>query len=154
VAPSTSVKVRVVTQPQDVPFPTRTRVVWHKRRWRCQAPGCRQGSFTEVIPQLPPRARVTARLKTVAGQAVVVGGRTIAQAERDHDLSWVVVAAAFSAQATALPPPESEPVTMLGIDETSPAEAQLCRRLTDPDLDRLAGQGCVQATSFPTRWRC
>jgi transposase len=57
-------------------------------------------------------------LKTVAGQAVVVGGRTIAQAERDHDLSWVVVAAAFSAQATALPPPESEPVTMLGIDET------------------------------------
>jgi len=95
-----------VTRPRDVPFPARTRLVWHKRRWRCLAPGCGRGSFTEVIPQLPARARVTARLKTAAGQAVVVGGRIIAQAGRDHDLSWPVVAAAFTAQA---PPPCCRP---------------------------------------------
>jgi transposase len=117
-APSTSVKERVVTRPRDVPFPSETRLVWHKRRWRCREPVCGRGSFTESVPQLPPRARITARLKAAAGRAVAVDGVTVAQAGRDHGLSWPTVAAAFTTQATALLPPEPELVTVLGVDET------------------------------------
>jgi transposase len=114
--------------------------VWHKRRRRCQARGCGRGSFTEVIPQLPARARVTARLKTAAGQAVAVGGRTIAQAGRDYDLSWPVVAAAFTAQATALlaPEPEPEPVTVLGIDETRRGRPRFTRNAETDKLEQTA----------------
>jgi transposase len=141
-APSSSVKQRVTTRPRDVAWPTPTRLVWHKRRWRCQAPGCGRGSFTEVISQLPTRARVTARLKTAAGQAVAVGGRTIAQAGRDYDLSWPVVAAAFTTQATALlapePAPEPEPVTVLGIDETRRGRPRFTRNAETGKLEQTA----------------
>jgi transposase len=44
-------------------------------------------------------------------------GRTIMRAARDHDLSWPVVANAFSTHANAVLPAEPEPVTVLGIDE-------------------------------------
>jgi transposase len=147
-AVSTSVKQRVMTRPRDVAWPTPTRLVWHKRRWRCQAPGCGRGSFTDSIPQLPPRARVTARLKTAAGQAVAVGGRTIEQAGRDHGLSWQVVAAAFTALATALlepqpepgPGPEREPgpVTVLGIDETRRGRPRFTRNAETGKTEQTA----------------
>ena len=115
---STSPRGWAVTRPRDVAGPVRSRLVWHKRRWRCRTPSCGRGSFTESAPQLPPRARVTTRLKTAAGQAVAVGGRTITQAGRDHGLSWPTVSAAFEREATLLLPDEPEPVTELGIDET------------------------------------
>lgn len=108
----------VVTRPRDLAGPAQSRLVWRKRRWRCRTPSCGRGSFTESAPQLPPRARVTARLKTAAGRAVAVGGRTIAQAGRDHGLSWPTVSAAFAREATALLPARPEPVYALGIDET------------------------------------
>ena len=108
----------VVTRPRDVVWPTRSRLVWRKRRWRCRTPRCGRGSFTEAAPALPPRARVTARLATAAGRAVAVGGRTVAQAARDHRLSWPTVSAAFAREANLLLPDQPEPVTTLGIDET------------------------------------
>ena len=40
------------------------------------------------------------------------------QSARDHDLSWPVVAAAFTAHASVVLPGEPEPVQVLGIDET------------------------------------
>jgi transposase len=115
---STSPRGWVVTRPRDVAWPARSRLVWRKRRWRCRVAGCGRGSFTESAPQLPPRARVTARLRTAAGRAVAVDGRTIAQAGRDHGLSWPTVAAAFAREAGGLLPAAPEPVTALGIDET------------------------------------
>lgn len=116
--PSSAPRGWAVTRPRDVTGPARSRLVWRKRRWRCRTPSCGRGSFTESAPQLPPRARVTARLKTAAGQAVAIGGRTITQAGRDHGLSWPTVSAAFEREATMLLPEEPEPVTALGIDET------------------------------------
>jgi transposase len=116
--PATSVRGWVTTRPRDVPLPVPARLVWRKRRWRCRSVECARSSFTESIPQLPPGARVTARLQAAAGRAVAVGGATVAQAARDHGLSWPVVAAAFVEYATARLPAQPEPVKTLGIDET------------------------------------
>ena len=46
------------------------RLVWHKRRWRCREPACPRGSFTESLPAVPARARVTTRLRRECGAGV------------------------------------------------------------------------------------
>jgi transposase len=66
---------------------------------------------------VPPRKRLTARLRASAGAAVADRGRTIVQAARDHEVSWPVVAAAFTAHAQRVLPAEPDPVDVLGIDE-------------------------------------
>jgi transposase len=112
-------KCYVVTSPRDLPaggLPVR--LVWHKRRWYCRSAGCRRASFTEAVPQVPPRARITSRLRVAAGVAVRDGGCTIAQSARDHGLSWPTVAAAFTAVARLVLPDEPPETALLGIDET------------------------------------
>lgn len=116
--PATAVKGWVLTQPRDLPFPVATRLLWRKRRWRCQHPACPRSSFTESAPQIPSRQRVTGRLRAAAGHAVTLAGRTVAQAAADTGLSWPVVNAAFLDHATATLPDEPHPVAALGIDET------------------------------------
>ena len=115
---SSSVKGWVRTQPRDVRFPVAARLVWRKRRWRCQESGCPRVSFTESVPQIPPRRRVTGRLRAEAGRAVALGGRTVVQAGQDSGLSWPVVHAAFVDYAAAVLPAQPQPVLALGIDET------------------------------------
>ncbi|MDY7091214.1 MAG: ISL3 family transposase [Actinomycetota bacterium] len=113
------VKDWVTTRPRDLPVAGRaTRLRWRKRRWHCDQHGCERRTFTEQVAQVPARHRVTARLRQAAGAAVGDAGRTIVQAARDLDLSWPVVAAAFTAHAGVVLPAEPEPVTVLGIDET------------------------------------
>lgn len=112
------VKGWVLTRPRDLPVAGRgTRLRWRKRRWYCPTLECPRKSFTEQVPQVPARARITVRLRQAAGAAVADGNRTIVQAARDHGLSWPVVHAAFIAHAGAVLPAEPEPVTVLGIDE-------------------------------------
>jgi transposase len=132
--PSASVKGWVTTRPRDLPGPTPARLEWRKRRWRCRQPGCPRSTFTESISQLPPRARLTSRLRAAAGDAVAVGGATIIQAAHDLGLSWPTVAAAFAEQATARLPPAPEPVTVLGIDETHRGRARFA---VNPDTGKL-----------------
>src|SRR5690349_19618122 len=139
--PSSARRGWVLTRPRDLAGPARSRLVWRKRRWRCRAPSCGRGSFTESAPALPPRARVTTRLKTAAGRAVAVGGRTITQAGRDHGLSWPTVSAAFVREASVLLPAEPEPVCALGIDET---------RRGRPRYDRDPATGTTTVTA--DRW--
>ncbi|MFC7247100.1 transposase family protein [Catellatospora aurea] len=98
-------KGRRVTRPRDLPVGGRpTRLRWFKRRWRCDKPGCARASFTEAVTAVPARKRLTGRLRSAAGAAVADGGRTIMQAARDLDMSWPVVAAAFTAHAAAVLP--------------------------------------------------
>jgi len=113
------VKDWVTTRPRDLPVGGRaTRLRWRKRRWHCDQGGCRRRTFTEQVPQIPARHRVTARLRQAAGAAVADGARTVVQSARDHDLSWPVVMAAFTAHAAVVLPDEPDPVRVLGIDET------------------------------------
>jgi hypothetical protein len=66
------------------------------------------------VPQVPARARLTASLRQAAGAAVADANRTIVQTARDYEVSWLVVAAAFTANAERVLPVEPDPVTVLG----------------------------------------
>lgn len=139
--PATAVKGWVTTQPRDLPFPVATRLLWRKRRWRCQQPTCPRSSFTESAPQIPPHRRVTGRLRAAAGRAVALAGRTVAQAAADMGLSWPVINAAFLDHATTTLPDQPHPVTALGIDET---------RRGKPRFTRNADTGLIEQTT--DRW--
>lgn len=116
--PARRSKGRRVTRPRDLPVGGRpTRLRWYKRRWRCDEPGCARGSFTESVAEVPARKRLTGRLRAAAGASVADAGRTIVQAARDHDVSWPVVSAAFTAHAAQVLPAQPEPAEVLGIDE-------------------------------------
>jgi transposase len=111
-------KGRRVTRPRDLHVgDRRPRLVWAKRRWRCDERACWRHSFTEAVRAVPPRKRLTTRLRASAGAAVADRGRTVVQAARDHDLSWPVVAAAFAGHAEQVLSVQPKPVTVLGIDE-------------------------------------
>jgi transposase len=95
----------------------RVRAWWVKRRWKCDEPGCTRKTFTEWVPQVPPRCRLTQRLREQAGAEVAERGITPAEAARHAEVSWPVAHAAFA--ATADPVLEQAPalVAHLGIDE-------------------------------------
>ena len=81
-------KGRAVTRPRDLPVGgRRPRMVWTKRRWHCDQPGCELKSFTEAVAEVPSRKRLTSRLRAATGAAVADGGRTIMQSGRDHAVS-------------------------------------------------------------------
>jgi transposase len=116
---ATRVKQTVATRPRDLAHGgSRVQVLWRKRRWFCDQPGCRRKSFTEQVGQVPARARTTARLRRHAGRAVADGGRTVAQSARDHGLSWPVVHRELAAYAAEVLPEQPEPTSAVGIDET------------------------------------
>jgi transposase len=107
-----------VTRPRDLPIGGRQpQLVWRKRRWHCDERECGRRSFTEAVDQVPPRKRLTGRLRAAAGAAVADGGRTVVQSARDHHVSWPVVADAFTIHAASVLPAQPDPVQVLGIDE-------------------------------------
>src|SRR5512135_2905395 len=58
---SAHVRERLATGPADVAYGGgQVSVVWVKRRWECRASSCRpRKTFTESLPGVPPRCRVT-----------------------------------------------------------------------------------------------
>lgn len=69
------VKEYVTTHPADVAHgQDRVMVAWVKRRRGCWEPSCPRKSFTESLPAIPPRCRVTARLREHAATLVAEGG--------------------------------------------------------------------------------
>lgn len=125
---STSVKERVITSPKDIPYGPHDIVVrWHKTRWRCREDYCDRSAFTEVIAQIPARARTTGRLRTQIGAAVGDAGRAVAEVAGAHGVSWPTAHRAFVAHASALLV-EPQPVAVLGIDETRRGKPHWSRR--------------------------
>ena len=119
----------VRTRPRDLPIAARrTALTWTKRRWRCGNSACARKTFTESLPQIPPRSRLTVRLREAVGSAVSDQGRTVIQAARDFEVSWPAAYAAFAARAEAELPRETPPVARLGIDEIRRGKARF--RLT------------------------
>ena len=114
--PLEHVREQVVTRPADIGR-HQVSVAWVKRRWECRVASCPRKTFTESLPAIPPRCRVTERLRDHAGQLVAGGGRTVAQAARECGLSWPVAHQAFAATADPLLDQPPAPVTHLGIDE-------------------------------------
>ena len=115
---SEHVKEQVVTRPADIGYGRdQVSVVWVKRRWECRVASCPRGTFTESLPAVPPRRRVTERLRDHAGRLVAEGGRTVTQAARECGLSWPVAHAAFARSADPLLEQPPAPAAHLGIDE-------------------------------------
>ena len=69
-----------------------------KRRMECAGKDCPAGTFTESVPQLPPRCTITRRLLEHAGAEVADRGITPAEAARDAGISWPSAHAAFSGE--------------------------------------------------------
>ncbi|WP_200875450.1 transposase family protein, partial [Frankia sp. CeD] len=114
------VKGVVTTRPRDLRYgPSPLRLVWVKRRWYCQEPLCAKRSFTESLPAVPARARLTTRLREQAGRLVVDGiCATVVASARHLALSWPTVMDAARDVAAPLTDTASPPVDVLGIDET------------------------------------
>ena len=113
------VKEYVHTSPRDLPCGGgHLRLVWSKRRWYCCERLCPRASFTESVPAVPARSRITTRLRAHAGDLVVDGlSATVAAAGRSTGLSWPTVMDAVRMQADPLVEKAPDPVEVLGIDE-------------------------------------
>jgi transposase len=115
---SSRVHDQVATWPKDVRCSSGTvRLCWVKRRWKCGREGCGRRTFTESLPQVPPRRRVTGRLREQAGTEVSERGITPAEAARHAGVSWPVVHGAFAALADPVLDEPPALVAHLGIDE-------------------------------------
>ena len=115
---SSSVKGHAVTRPRDIRYgddPIMLR--WTKTRYYCVNPACERRSFTESIPQIPPRRRTTTRLRTQIGRDVGEAARSVSEVAASVGVSWPTAHAAFIEHASkVLSTPK--PVRVLGIDET------------------------------------
>ena len=108
----------VVTGPRDVARGRdRLDVRWLKWRWKCPAEDCERKTFTESVPAVPPRCRITQRLRELAGDEVAGRGLTPAEAARGCGISWPVAHDAFAAAADQVLEAPPGLVAHLGIDE-------------------------------------
>ena len=116
-----AVKETVTTTPRDAcPGDRQILLRWRKRRWECQNPDCERKTFTESLPAVPPRARLTSRLRARLGQAVGDDLLPAAAAARRYGVSDRTAARAFTAYADAQLADldeQQEPVEAAGIDE-------------------------------------
>jgi Helix-turn-helix domain of transposase family ISL3 len=93
---------------------------WRKTRWHCDTPGCEQGTFTEWLPAVKRRARLTSRLRTCLGEAVGDDLTPATAAARRYGVSDRTAARAFTAYADeqlAGLDERQDPVQAAGVDE-------------------------------------
>ena len=115
----------VTTRPRDIKIgPDRPRIMWRKRKWWCGSMLCKRKSFTEAVPAVPPRARVTARAKAEMGLAVLDDDRSVAAVAAAYGCSWNTCHDAVTATADPVLDAEPDPVSVLGIDETRRGKAK------------------------------
>ena len=144
---SRSVKERTVTSPKDIPYGENGILVrWCKTRWRCQQASCEVGSFTESIPEVPPRARTTRRLRAQIGSAIGDAARSVSEVAAAHRVSWPTAHRAFIEHAEARLV-EPEPVRVLGIDETRRG-----RPRWEYCIERSGGCGWIRGTPVSLIW--
>lgn len=147
------IKGIVTTRPRDLPCgSTPLRLVWVKRRWYCQEPLCPRRSFTESLPAVPTRARLTTRLRERAGRLVVDGiCATVVASTRQLELSWPTVMDAVRDVATPLTDAAPPPVDVLGIDETRRGRPRW--RPADPAGEDASARGePARARVLADRW--
>jgi len=114
---SDTVRQYRTTNPKDLGYGEEPLAVrWHKAQYACKEQLCPRKAFTESIAELPPRARVTGRLRRAA--ACMIGeGSPVTAAVRAHGISWPVAHEAFALKADAELAPAAA-TKRLGIDET------------------------------------
>ena len=122
---STALKGSAVTRPRDLSYGgAPVSLMWRKRRWRCRERPCPRGSFTESLPAVPARSRLTSRLRRAVGAGAAEGFSCVLAAAGHYRVSWPVAHAAYAAHVTGFLAQPLPPVTVLGIDETRRGKAQ------------------------------
>jgi len=115
------IKERPGTEPRDIPWGGRAiRLQWRKMRLECTNGKCPVGTFTEWLPAVPPRARLTDRERDQIGTDVGDDLLSVAAAARRHGVSERTAQAAFDGYADAQLADlreQSGPVDAAGIDE-------------------------------------
>ena len=88
----------------DLPsFGRPTRLVWHKRRFRCPEPPCPHGSCTEQDPLIaPPRPCLSDRAGRWICEQVGRCGRSVAEVAKELGCDWHTVNDALLAYGDAL----------------------------------------------------
>jgi transposase len=108
----------VLTRPRDLRRGLdEVAVAWCKRRWKCGNEECGRVTFTESLPAVGPRWRLTGRLRALLGAEVAERGCTVAEAARWQHVSWPVTHAAFTDRADPVLAQAPALVAHLGIDE-------------------------------------
>ena len=151
---ATRVKERPRTAPRDVFTGDRQVLLdWRKTRWHCDTPGCEQGTFTEWLPAVKRRARLTSRLRTCLGEAVGDDLTPAAAAARRYGVSDRTAARAFTAYADeqlAGLDERQDPVQAAGVDEFrrgAPADR------TDPETGEVTRTRSEWLTGEPRAFR-
>ena len=123
---------RHVTQVRDLPVgPKATRLIWHKREWRCR--DCRR-SWREQHPDIAPRAVLTERARQEAARQVGELGRPVAQVAREFGVGWETVMRAVKDTAARLFADQQlytvqlRPCVAIGVDEKVMNRARRGRR--------------------------
>lgn len=115
----------VSTRPRDIKIgPDRPLMVWRKRKWWCTSVSCGRKSFTESVPSIVARARMSMRAKTEMAAAVLDGDRSVQAVATAYGCSWNTCHAAVVVAADAVLGAEPQPVVVLGIDETRRGKAK------------------------------
>lgn len=122
---STRSKGWVVTAPRDVQVgPDRPLLRWRKRKWLCPSVVCDRKVFTEAVPGVPARSRVTPRAKAMMATEVLDKDRSVAAVAADYRCGWHTVHDQVVIAADAVLDAEPAPVAVLGIDETRRGKAK------------------------------
>lgn len=134
----------VLARPRDVRRAgDRVDLRWVKVRRKCGNPDCPRKTFTEWVPGLPPRCRITARLREQAGAEVAGRGITPAEAARHAGISWPAAHDAFAGAADPVLDQPPAPVAHLGIDEHRRGRARFA-------VDEQTGEYTVLADRWHT----
>jgi len=131
---STRSKGWVCTAPRDVRVgPDRPVLRWRKRKWLCPSAVCDRKVFTESVPGVPARSRVTPRAKAMMATAVLDKDLSVAAVAGDYRCGWHTVHDHVVTVVDGALDTEPAPVVVLGIDETRRGKAKW---ETDPDTGR------------------
>ena len=93
-------------------------MIWRKSRYRCAEPRCSQRVFTERSAQVPPRCRLTGRLRARLERAASRSARAISDVAAEYGVSWWSVHRALVAVAIDCAGVPVPAVRVLGLDET------------------------------------
>jgi transposase len=123
---------RHVVQVRDLPVGAKsTRLIWHKREWRCRDCG---RSWREVHPEIAPRAVLTERARAEAARQVGELGRPVAPVAREFGVGWEPVMRAVKDTAARLFADQQlytvqlRPCVAIGVDEKVMNRARRGRR--------------------------
>ena len=107
---------------RDLPcFGRPSRLVWHKRRWRCRDVDCDARTWTETMDHVSPRTVMTRRAGVEACRQVGQNARPVSQMADELGVCWWTVMSAVIEHGAPLvdDPDRIGPVRQLGVDETS-----------------------------------